>query len=151
MIDVNVSSPSIQDTPARGVRCRVLVIDDSSFVRRLLKVVLAELDCEVMTANDGISGLELALNGSFQVVIVDFQLPLMNGRDVCRRLAELPAGRKPLTIFQSISLGSYQDRSETLACGADVLMMKEANAENVVARVRRFIETQAVSSQPLTA
>ncbi|MEO6325108.1 MAG: response regulator, partial [Thermoanaerobaculia bacterium] len=61
--------------PIAARRCRILVIDDSSFVRRLLKVVLADLDCDVTTAMDGLSGLELALDGTFDIVIVDNVLP----------------------------------------------------------------------------
>ena len=136
------TSPEATPLPAPAPRCRILVIDDSSFVRKLLKVILTDMDCEVVTAADGLSGLELALEGRFQIVIVDNVLPVMNGREVCRRLTELPAGQKPLTIFQSVNLGSYEDRSEALASGADILMRKEPGAENIVARVRRFLETR---------
>ena len=136
------TSPEATPLPAPAPRCRILVIDDSSFVRKLLKVILTDMDCEVVTAADGLSGLVLALEGRFQIVIVDNVLPVMNGREVCRRLTELPAGQKPLTIFQSVNLGSYEDRSEALASGADILMRKEPGAENIVARVRRFLETR---------
>jgi DNA-binding response OmpR family regulator len=107
-------------------------------------VILTDLECDVQTAPDGLSGLNLALHRSYDIVIVDNVLPVMNGREVCRRLAELPPERKPLTIFQSISLGSYKDRNEALASGADVLMAKEPGAENIVARVRLFLDTQPI-------
>ena len=88
------TSPEATPLPAPAPRCRILVIDDSSFVRKLLKTSLASLECEVTTAADGLAGLELALHGIFDIVIVDNPLPVMNGLDVCRRLAELPPGRR---------------------------------------------------------
>jgi CheY-like chemotaxis protein len=69
-----------------GVKTRVLVIEDSTSVRRLIEVCLRVLDVEIVSAEDGVKGLEAARAKRPDVVVLDIGLPGMDGWEVLRRL-----------------------------------------------------------------
>ncbi len=72
------------------VNTRVLVIEDSSSVRRLIEVCLRVLDVEVVSVEDGARGLENARASPPDVIILDIGLPGMDGWEVLRRLRSDP-------------------------------------------------------------
>lgn len=65
---------------------RILVIEDQSDVRSLLKLALTRAGCEVATAETGVEGLQLAETGQFDLITSDVDLPDINGFEVCSRL-----------------------------------------------------------------
>ncbi|MDY0189679.1 MAG: response regulator [Desulfuromonas sp.] len=67
---------------------KVLVVDDSPTVRRLVELVLSQNNYEVISAEDGERGLELAKEHVPDVVLVDFVMPRMNGHMFCKALRE---------------------------------------------------------------
>jgi CheY-like chemotaxis protein len=69
-----------------GVKTRVLVIEDSTSVRRLIEVCLRVLDVEVVSAEDGVKGLREARAARPDVIVLDIGLPGMDGWEVLRRL-----------------------------------------------------------------
>lgn len=70
----------------KRVKTRVLVIEDSSSVRRLIEVCLRVLDVDVICAEDGVKGLAEAKATRPDVVVLDIGLPGMDGWEVLRRL-----------------------------------------------------------------
>lgn len=67
---------------------RILVIDDDQAVRGAITIVLQADGFEVLTAEDGFAGLELARAGDFDLVIVDLFMPRLGGLDTIRQLRE---------------------------------------------------------------
>ena len=63
-----------------------LVIEDQRDIADLIRLHLADLDCEASVASDGASGLRLAAAVTFDVVLLDIVLPDIDGFEVCRRL-----------------------------------------------------------------
>ena len=80
------------DTPAtlRARPLDILVVDDELVIRELLQRFLASRGHAVVAAADGAQALRLAERSSFDVVISDLRMPGMDGREVIRRLRELP-------------------------------------------------------------
>jgi len=72
---------------------RVLVIEDDAQVRALLAAILESEDYEVRGATGGVEGLTLADTDPPDVVLLDLQMPGMNGHDVCRVLRQGPKTR----------------------------------------------------------
>lgn len=73
---------------------KILVVDDDELVRKTLVRVLKKLPLEVWEAEDGEKGLELALSNAFDLVITDYQMPMLDGMELiarCRqKYPELP-------------------------------------------------------------
>ncbi len=71
-----------------GGKNTVLIVDDSPTVRRLVELVLSQNGFEVISAEDGESGLEVARKHHPRIILVDFVMPRMNGHMFCKALRE---------------------------------------------------------------
>ena len=65
---------------------KVLVVDDESSIVTLLKYNLEEAGFEVITASDGLEGLNRAVEENPDVIVLDWMLPHMDGMEVCKEL-----------------------------------------------------------------
>lgn len=112
---------------------RVLLIDDDRRLVKLIEEVLIEEGFEVDTAFDGLTGLELALRGTYDVAIIDWMLPERDGPAIVRsvRSARLPTACMLLTARTQI-----EDRVAGLDSGADDYLAKPFSFDELLARVR---------------
>lgn len=67
---------------------KILVVDDESHILHVVSLKLRNADYDVVTAQDGEEGFELALQCNPDLVITDFQMPIMSGLELCRKLKE---------------------------------------------------------------
>lgn len=65
---------------------RILVVEDNTDIRNLIRSLLAPLDAEVQEAIDGQDALEQLLEGEWQVVVTDFDMPRLNGLELYHRI-----------------------------------------------------------------
>ena len=94
---------------------RVLIIEDDPDIINLVEIHLHDLDCETNVATDGKSGLDMALSSSYDLVILDLMLPVLDGIAVCQKLrAHENFQSKPTDIEKYIFLRSLLDRNELL-------------------------------------
>ena len=120
---------------------RILLIEDDKKLASLIARVLDDEGLGIDQAHDGDTGLELALRGTYDVVIADWMLPGRDGPAICRaiRSARLPTASLLLTARSQI-----EDRVAGLDSGADDYMVKPFAFEELLARVRalgrRFTE-----------
>lgn len=121
-----------------SVRARVLLIDDSRFIRRLFGYVFEDLGFFVQTAENAREGIRMATEDLFDVVVVDGVLPDMDGRDVCRHIASLP-GEKPIIVMFTGSNRMYQERHAAFRDGVDACMKKDTTGQLLVARVEELL------------
>jgi DNA-binding response OmpR family regulator len=112
---------------------RVLIIEDDERLTRLLRRVLEEEHFSVEVANDGETGLELALRGGHDVAVVDWMLPGRDGPSICRAVR---AARLPLAMLLLTARGQIEDRVLGLDSGADDYLVKPFAFEELLARVR---------------
>lgn len=88
-----------QGQPRKGL---ALVVDDQPSIRKMVCRALAGLDILTTEASDGLEAIELASRTHFDLVILDIEMPRMNGYDACRGLRRLPGGRYlPILIITS--------------------------------------------------
>lgn len=114
---------------------RVLIVDDDSELCDLLSRQLAGEGFEVATAGDGPSGLEAALEGAADAVVLDVMLPGMDGFEVLRRLrasSEVP-------VLMLTARGEDVNRIVGLEMGADDYLPKPFNPRELVARLRAIL------------
>jgi two-component system cell cycle response regulator len=114
---------------------RVLLIDDSTAVRQLIAAELAADGLEVHTAADGPGGLILAREIRPDVILLDVQMPGMDGLEVCDLLQVQPETAAVPIIFLS-GTADAADRARGLNQGAADYIAKPCDAEELRARVR---------------
>ena len=65
---------------------KILVVEDDVKIARFIELELKHEGFSIETAHDGRSGLEKALEGNFDLIVLDIMLPGLNGMEVCRRI-----------------------------------------------------------------
>jgi type IV pilus assembly protein PilB len=133
------AAPAASKMPARTHKA--LVIDDNADIRTIVRAVLqsANLGLTVLTAQDGIEGIELAMNERPDIVILDISMPDLDGFEVCRRLrADERTASVPVLMLTAN--GGEQHVTTGFGVGADDYVVKPFRREELVARVRRILE-----------
>jgi two-component system chemotaxis response regulator CheY len=111
-------------TTHQAARKRVLIADDSSLVRLYYRTVLEAVSCEVEEAINGIEALEKALAPQFDLVILDVNMPKMDGftfLHTLRRSAP-PAATVPVLVISTESGG--EDVADARRAGANFYLIK---------------------------
>ncbi|MCY9665409.1 response regulator transcription factor [Paenibacillus alginolyticus] len=111
---------------------RILLIEDEKNLVRFIQLELEHEAFEVQTAYDGKTGLELALQDHWDLILLDIMLPVLNGIEVCRRIR----AAKKTPILMLTARDSVVDRVSGLDSGADDYMPKPFAIEELLARIR---------------
>jgi two-component system NtrC family sensor kinase len=119
-------------------RQRVLTIEDDSFYRRMLARILGEEGYEVREAADGEEGLSVVASETFDLVLVDFVMPGIQGDEVCRRLKASDSHRD-IPVILLTSRGDKQDMIAGLNAGADDYIIKNTDLEVLKSRIKALI------------
>jgi two-component system cell cycle response regulator len=125
---------------------RVLVVDDVSTNRIVLKVKLADACYEVLQAANGLTGLEIARRELPDVILLDLDLPDISGIEVCRRLRADPATRT-IPIVMVTALDDAVARCAALAAGADDFLSKPLDDQVLLARLRSLLRAREAEAE----
>jgi DNA-binding response OmpR family regulator len=113
---------------------RVLFADDDVIARTLLSAVLADLGHEVVVAEDGEHAWKLFQDTPVPLVVLDINMPGLDGLTVCRLIRGHEAGRETFVIMVTARDGR-DDLTAVLAAGADDYVTKPSSPENLRARL----------------
>jgi two-component system chemotaxis response regulator CheY len=111
-----------------------LVVDDSRVVRKVARRILEDLRFEVAEAGDGVEALAWVRTAPPDVILLDWNMPVMNGLEFLRRLREEPGGDRPKVVFCSVENDLDRIR-EALANGADEYIMKPFDGDIVASKL----------------
>jgi two-component system alkaline phosphatase synthesis response regulator PhoP len=117
-------------------RPRVLLVDDDLALARGLSDVLRAQGFEVRTAHDGRSGLDAALGGNVDLILLDVMLPKINGYEICRAVR---AHGLDVPILMVTAKGQEQDAVLGLNLGADDYVVKPFRVAELIARAHAFL------------
>jgi len=124
---------------------KVLIADDSEVVRRLVAARLLADGHEVIEAEDGQEAVELAVRELPQVLVLDRQMPRMDGFEVCTRLRQDPATRGVGILMLTDNRGE-NTLLESMERGADEFMTKPFSPRELSVRVRLLGSRRALAA-----
>ena len=113
---------------------RVLFADDDAIARTLLAAVVADLGHEVVVAEDGEHAWQLFQDAPTPLVVLDINMPGLDGLSVCRLIRGHAAGRETFVVVVTARDGR-DDLTAVLAAGADDYVTKPSSPENLHARL----------------
>ncbi|MCI8292243.1 MAG: response regulator transcription factor [Hespellia sp.] len=114
---------------------KILIVEDEEAIADLEKDYLELSGFEVELANDGDTGLSQALNGDYDLVILDLMLPGVDGFEICRQVRD----QKNTPIIMVSAKKDDIDKIRGLGLGADDYMTKPFSPSELVARVKAHL------------
>ena len=122
-------------------RAKILVVEDEPNMVVGLRDNFEFEGYEVLTARDGVEGLELALQESPDLVVLDVMMPRMSGLEVCKQLR---AQRASIPIIMLTARGQEVDKVVGLELGADDYVTKPFSIRELLARVKAVLRRTSV-------
>ncbi|MEA1922590.1 MAG: response regulator transcription factor [Pseudomonadota bacterium] len=124
---------------------KILLIDDDEKLCRLIRAYLEPMGFAVEVAHCGQAGLELALQGSFDAVLLDVMLPEIDGFEVLRQLRQ----HSQVPVLMLTARGDETDRIVGLEMGADDYLPKTFSSRELLARLRAVIRrSKIIETEP---
>ncbi len=120
---------------------RILVIEDNEQNRYLTTFLLESQGYQVTAASDGAQGIELAARLHPHLILLDIQLPVMDGYAVARAL-RANAALADIPIVAVTSYAMTGDREKTIAAGCNGYIEKPINPETFVAELERYLRAR---------
>lgn len=128
-----------------NIKIRILLVDDEAAIRRALRTTLQELGFETVEASRGEEALHLLRAQSFDVVLLDLNMPGIGGMKTLERLrAAYP--RLPILILTVRD--EEQDKVEALEIGADDYITKPFSMRECIARIRTAVRRSRAPEKP---
>jgi two-component system KDP operon response regulator KdpE len=131
---------SVPEKPAK-----ILVVDDEEQIRRALKSILSARKYEVILASNGDEALDLAIDHTPDMAILDLSMPGLDGIELCRELRTWYTG--PILVLSV--RGGDADKIAALDTGADDYLTKPFSAGELLARVRAQLRRAASLVTPV--
>lgn len=116
---------------------KILIIEDDQRLAENLVKGLSEKDFDTEVAFDGQIGLRLALSGKFDLILLDVNLPQMNGYEVCSKIREKDS---QIPIIMLTALGETDDKITGFEHGADDYILKPFEYRELIARINVFLK-----------
>jgi two-component system, OmpR family, copper resistance phosphate regulon response regulator CusR len=124
---------------------KILVIEDEAKVAEVLQRGLSEAGYETAIAYDGQIGLRMATSGAYDLILLDVNLPLINGLEVCRKLREQD---EVTPVLMLTALGMSDDIVHGLESGADDYLTKPFRFNELYARIKALTRRRKIMTSP---
>ena len=110
-----------------------LVVDDSKVIRMVARRILETLDFEISEAVDGQEALDACLEEMPDAILLDWNMPVMNGLDFLKSLRVVAGGDTPIVVFCTTE-NDMANIQEAIAAGANEYIMKPFDSEIIQAK-----------------
>ena len=118
---------------------KLLLVEDEPKIAAFIQKGLNEMGYELTLAYDGKSGLSMALQGHYDIIILDVMLPFVTGLEICKRIRENGINTPVLMLT---ALGTIDDKVQGLQQGADDYLVKPFHFKELIARVQALARRQ---------
>lgn len=119
---------------------KLLIVEDDPDISEFIKIGFQAEGYVVDTAADGLQGSFMARTNAYDILILDYSLPLKNGFEICEEIRDL--GSSVPILFLSV-IGDVRKKIEALSRGADDYMTKPFHFEELTARVKALLRRPA--------
>ncbi len=116
-------------------RKKILLVDDSMTVLLLERMILSKNEYDVVTAKDGVEGLEKAAAERPDLILMDVVMPRMDGFEACRRIREQD-GTREIPVIMVTTRGELASVETGYASGCNDYVTKPINGLELLAKVR---------------
>ena len=121
-----------------AIGIKILVVDDDPDIRDILKLTLSEENYEILEAADGEEALKIITAKAPHLVLLDYKIPKIDGREVCRRIKNDLLLRH-LPIIMVTAKGDIEDKVDGIDAGADDYVVKPFEPKELLARIRMIV------------
>jgi signal transduction histidine kinase/ActR/RegA family two-component response regulator len=126
---------------AQGTVPRVLVVDDNDVNRKLVELILGTIDAEIVSVENGLEAVRATERGVFDLVLMDLQMPVMDGLTAIRRIRAWEEagqhGRMPIVVLSANVMNEH--RQASAAAGADGHIGKPVGVEQLISAVQAAV------------
>ena len=110
-----------------------LVVDDSSVIRKVARRILEGLEFRITEAEDGQKALDLCNEGMPDAILLDWNMPVLDGFDFLKQLRKQPGGKEPKVVFCTTE-NDIAHIAKAMRAGADEYIMKPFDRDIVEAK-----------------
>ncbi len=130
---------------------RILIVDDDPDIRDVLKLTLSEENYEILEADNGEDALKVIHENQPDLILLDYKIPKIDGREVCRRIKKDLLLRH-LPIIMVTGKGDINDKVDGIDSGADDYVVKPFEPKELLARIRMILRhtERDLEANPLT-
>jgi DNA-binding response OmpR family regulator len=136
---------SSQDGMTDLARKRFLIVEDDPDIAQLISLHLGDLNADISVVSDGLEGLNRAISEDWSAILLDLQLPSMDGLELCRAIRTTEPA-VPLMMVTSRS--TELDRVLGLEIGADDYLVKPFSVAELKARVKALLRRSSQTNAP---
>jgi two-component system, cell cycle response regulator DivK len=116
----------------------ILYVEDNEFNRKIVRQLLARTTYRLREANDGEAGVAAALDAPPDLILMDIQLPVLDGHEATRRIRQNAAlAAIPIIVVTSYALSG--DETKARAAGCDAYVTKPFSPRQLLAKVKEFL------------
>jgi CheY-like chemotaxis protein len=151
--DASETPPAPAGQGLSGLGLSVLVADDNAINRSVASAMLEQLSCSVVMAEDGRAAVEHWRMDSFDVILMDCQMPVMDGyaATAAIRSEETARGKSPTAIVALTANALTRDRERCLAAGMDAFLAKPFTQHQLAQILRPYAEARGTLLPPRPA
>lgn len=122
-----------------GKEPKILLVDDDELSRRMMGLLLSEKGYNYDTASNGFEAVESVQSQSYDIVLMDLQMPLMNGFDATRKIREWEAGEKHTPIVALTAMLLDNEIQECMRVGMDECVAKPFDTDTLFQLIDSFV------------
>jgi len=123
---------------------KVLVVEDNQINQVVIRRLLSQLGLEVVLANDGLEGVAEFQSGRYALVLMDIQMPNLDGFGATEQIRRMPGGEEvPIIAVTANDHPGY--REECLSRGMDAYVAKPVRPDTLADAIRQFLQLQALA------
>jgi two-component system alkaline phosphatase synthesis response regulator PhoP len=122
----------------------VLIVDDDQPSLELLQAYLEDVDCETVSAQNGLQALKIIGKQAPDLVLLDIMMPKMSGFEVCKKIKNDPK-TSDIPVIMVTALNEFGDIEQGINSGTDDFISKPVNKLELLTRVRTMLKLKHLS------
>ncbi|MCB0320998.1 MAG: response regulator, partial [Bdellovibrionales bacterium] len=134
--DGSIPGESPQDTPENSLR--ILVVEDNLVNQRLAEIMLTKLGHSSVIAGDGRQALQQIQEGSFDLILMDCRMPVLDGYDTTREIRKNSGDVGKIPIIAMTANAMEGDSEQCFAAGMDDYLTKPINKRSLGAMLQKY-------------